>query len=343
MKSCTLIFPEMLTVGPQVSADLNLPSICQFLRFSEKTETSLRCYEQSVLEHLGFEVPSPDCIPGTMILWQEQLDTQMSEDCVCADPIYIRADNDNARIMDAGNLHITDAETDKLLLTINDFLEDDGLTLIKGSCHNWFLTGMDSSALATLPVKTVVGRNMTNFLPDSVQAGEWLKLMTELQMLLFTHPVNQHRESRGQFPINGVWFWGQGKLKSIETLKSDTTLYASDAFARGTAKFNGVKVEDLGVIGSLNVQSSSSIVVDNRGLNAIIYDEYFAWREWMEEIDQRIFSPLLAMLKTRELESVVVDLCNGQRLNLRASDFLKFWRRNKSIEKYTANVFANLV
>lgn len=43
------------------------------------------------------------------------------------------------------------------------------------------------------------------FLPSGRDLKRWQKLLTELQMLLHTHPVNQARVARGERPINSLW------------------------------------------------------------------------------------------------------------------------------------------
>jgi hypothetical protein len=49
-------------------------------------------------------------------------------------------------------------------------------------------------------------------LPQGRDAGKMRRLMTELQMLLHEHPVNQRRLARGIPVANAVWFWGNGDL-----------------------------------------------------------------------------------------------------------------------------------
>jgi len=45
--------------------------------------------------------------------------------------------------------------------------------------------------------------------PKGVEALHWHQLFNEIQMLLFSHPVNEAREVRGELPVNSVWLWAE--------------------------------------------------------------------------------------------------------------------------------------
>jgi hypothetical protein len=43
---------------------------------------------------------------------------------------------------------------------------------------------------------------------QDVAGRPWRQLVNELQMLWFTHPVNQARQARGLAPVNSLWLFG---------------------------------------------------------------------------------------------------------------------------------------
>src|SRR5690606_4093503 len=45
----------------------------------------------------------------------------------------------------------------------------------------------------------------------------WRRLVNELQMLWFDHPVNQAREARGLRPVNSVWLYGGGRPAQLSS------------------------------------------------------------------------------------------------------------------------------
>ena len=74
-------------------------------------------------------------------------DRPFPEHVVCADPVHLLADKDNARLVPSVALDIQDAEAIDLIDSLNDLIRPDGLNVVKGHHGQWFLTGMDASAL----------------------------------------------------------------------------------------------------------------------------------------------------------------------------------------------------
>jgi hypothetical protein len=58
----------------------------------------------------------------------------------------------------------------------------------------------------------VVGRDVDPWLPAGVHGRLLRRLQNEMQMLLYTHPVNEARSARGEPAINSLWFSGTGRL-----------------------------------------------------------------------------------------------------------------------------------
>jgi len=58
----------------------------------------------------------------------------------------------------------------------------------------------------------VVGRNLAAWMPEAKAAAPLRRLQNEMQMLLYTHPVNDAREARGLPPVNSFWLSGSGAL-----------------------------------------------------------------------------------------------------------------------------------
>ncbi|MGQ7843509.1 hypothetical protein ACUNV4_03450 [Granulosicoccus sp. 3-233] len=131
---------------------------------------------------------------------------------ICADPVHLRADRDTASLVPAAMLSISDAEADALLGSINEFLAEDELQLWRTDTAHWYMRGRDGRALLTFPPEFLSQRNASAFLPEGEAAGHWKRLLTELQMLLHSHPVNAERQQRGLMPINSLWFWGGAPL-----------------------------------------------------------------------------------------------------------------------------------
>jgi len=104
------------------------------------------------------------------------------------------------------------SECDELLTAINAHFHDDGLSFTATRPNVWLARLSGVPAVAMTPVERARGTALARFLPTGDDAARWRRWQDEIQMLLHAHPVNGERESRGQAPVNAVWFWGGGRL-----------------------------------------------------------------------------------------------------------------------------------
>jgi hypothetical protein len=72
-------------------------------------------------------------------------------------------------------------------------------------------------ALATASLDRVAGRRVDGWMPDSAAASGLRRLQSEMQMLLYTHPVNEARSQQGLLPVNSFWLHGSGALAALPT------------------------------------------------------------------------------------------------------------------------------
>jgi len=71
------------------------------------------------------------------------------------------------------------------------------------------LLDLDAPAEARFaPAWRTAGRPLDSHLPEGPRGAEWRRWLTEAQMLLHEHPLNQQREARGLRPLNALWLSG---------------------------------------------------------------------------------------------------------------------------------------
>ena len=107
---------------------------------------------------------------------------------------------------------LTGDESDTLLAAMRPFFEQDGITLHPLEPGRWLARGEVFSDLRTASPDRVHGRNLEPWMPGTAEAGGLIRLVSEMQMLLYTHPVNDAREARGSLPANALWFSGAGMM-----------------------------------------------------------------------------------------------------------------------------------
>ncbi len=103
-------------------------------------------------------------------------------------------------------------ESQALLAAMQPYFEEDGITLQYDQPSRWLASGEVFKELATASLDRVVGRNLENWMPRSASAANLRRLQNEMQMLLYTHPVNDARAARGVLPVNSFWLSGTGAL-----------------------------------------------------------------------------------------------------------------------------------
>lgn len=115
-------------------------------------------------------------------------------------------------------LGLEEAESRAVLAAVRPYFEEDGIRLTYASPTRWLAQGEIFRGLATASLDRVVSgvgaRNVDEWMPPTAQGGPLRRLQSEMQMLLYTHAVNDARNARGLFPINSFWVSGSGALAS---------------------------------------------------------------------------------------------------------------------------------
>jgi hypothetical protein len=106
-----------------------------------------------------------------------------------------------------------DARESRLLLeAMQPFFEQDGIALEYDAPTLWLAHGELFRDLPTPSLDRVVGRTIDDWMPRSPEGRALRRLQQEMQMLLYTHPVNEERVRGGLMPVNSFWASGTGAL-----------------------------------------------------------------------------------------------------------------------------------
>ncbi len=127
-------------------------------------------------------------------------------------PCHWQLASDHCVLDEPDLLGLTEAESQTLLAAMAGYFAEDGITLEYASPQRWRARGEIFRGLATASIDRVRGRCLDPWLPQGRQAQPLRRLQSEMQMLLYTHPLNDARTDRGQTPVNGLWFSGSGAL-----------------------------------------------------------------------------------------------------------------------------------
>ena len=107
-------------------------------------------------------------------------------------------------------LQLSDDESQQLLQAMQPYLAQDGLQVQWHSALRWLAQGEVLAGIAPASLARVSGQNIRPWIIDGRLPPALRRLQSEMQMLLYQHPVNDARTARGQLPVNSFWLHGAG-------------------------------------------------------------------------------------------------------------------------------------
>jgi len=107
-------------------------------------------------------------------------------------------------------LALDDASSRALLEAVRELFESEGFTLHYRTPTCWLVSHASLEGLPSASLDRVIGRNVDAWLTADPRARLVRRLQNEVQMLLYTHPLNAEREARGALPVNSFWLSGSG-------------------------------------------------------------------------------------------------------------------------------------
>jgi len=172
-------------------------------------------------------------------------------------------------------LQLDAAESQALLAAMRPYFAGDGIALQYHSPTTWLARGDVFRGFVSASLDRVIGRLVDSWLTRGEAGRTARRLQQEMQMLLYTHEVNDARIQRGLAPVNSFWVSGSGALP--------------DAFvARHAAGLR--TVDDL--------------------RDAALLQDWSGWAAAWRELDARECAGLLQALERRE--QIALTLC-GER------------------------------
>lgn len=234
-----------------------------------------------------------------------------------ADPVHVRIERDRL-VLD----EIPEADPEELELLLEALCAHFGeqfspLALRPGA---WVVRIAAEPEISTTPLSLAAGQPIDPLLPAGRDAMQWRKLLNEAQMLLFSHPVNQAREARGEPVINSVWLWGGGRLP--EAGQNPRAVLCDQPDWRALAEHAGAEISTLPERWSNDLTADALVIMDapHRHLRR---GDFESWLTAMQNFEQNWLAPLLAAGRSFE----VTDPLQGMKFVWRSAYRWKFWRR----------------
>ena len=139
-------------------------------------------------------------------------------------PCHWQIRTDHVTLDDPAALQLDEAASRELLAVMAPWFVEDGITLHYDQPTRWLAQGAPLADLATASLERVLHRDLRMWLPDPQRAAQLHRLQSEMQMLLYTHPLNDAREARGLPTVNAFWLHGAGRLQASAAPVSDAKI-----------------------------------------------------------------------------------------------------------------------
>ena len=248
---------------------------------------------------------------------------------LCADPVHLHSGSDSV-VYDPQPLQLTRLETESLLATLNQHLQQDNLLLTAFHPDRWYLSVLDKQAELpaaipqTTPLTTLAQNSILAALPVGTGSQYWRRLFDELQMLLHCHEVNQERQQRGQKTVNALWFWGEGEPQPAPDTSKQVTRFHGGGFAVEVLA-NYVQAEYSALPKpTLTVDGDTHFLILDTLLPAAQQDNPQQWQQAMTAL-QPLFQQLRQQLAAGQ--PVTVYDTAGCFWSCQQAGFWQFWRK----------------
>jgi hypothetical protein len=134
-------------------------------------------------------------------------------------PCHWLMGREHATLTDPEALALSEADSRALMAAMQTYFDADGIRLHYARPQRWLAEGEVFKGLATASLDRVLGRSVDPWLPAGSSGKTLRRLQNEMQMLLYTHPINEARSSQRQLPVNSIWFSGTGDLPEQHTIE----------------------------------------------------------------------------------------------------------------------------
>jgi hypothetical protein len=155
-------------------------------------------------------------------------------------PSHWRVGSDHIAMAHPPELQLDGDDSQALLAAMRPYFEEDGITLVYDAPLRWLARGDIFRALPSASLDRVTGRTVEAWLPGGTAGKPLRRLQQEMQMLLYTLPLNEVRQRRGLLPVNSFWISGTGALPPGHAARTanglQVTPYLRDAALQGDWK-----------------------------------------------------------------------------------------------------------
>jgi hypothetical protein len=130
-------------------------------------------------------------------------------------PTHWHLGTDQVSLLDPQALGLDETASRCAWAVVQDLFTSAGYVLHYAAPLRWYVGHASLAQLATASLDRVIGRNVDAWLGTAPSLQAIRRLQSEVQMVLYTHPLNAQREAQGLLPINSFWLSGCGVAQVV--------------------------------------------------------------------------------------------------------------------------------
>lgn len=269
-----------------------------------------------ILEELG--LPYPEQGLAALRMWGQTGD-RPTVWIAAADPVYLEPRLDHLCLHALQRTGMAPSDLRLLFDHLQSTLADDkrfGFARL-GNCG--YLRAADAVSTAAVPAYVVDQREPGEFLPTGEHTVSHRNILSEIEMALHEHEVNERRLAEGKQPVNSLWLWGGG-MAPEKIIRPQPPLFTDDPLLLGYWE-SATAVADLWP-GNFKACADASV----HGFVAVT-PEFDNHPERLREY----LCELRGLLQSKRVSRLILLFRDGLRADVRRSQTLKFWRRDNEL------------
>lgn len=240
------------------------------------------------------------------------------------DPVHLHVGRDHLVLTDPAELALAPGDAEALAAALAPLFAEEGLLLTTAGPTRWALRETDPARplrLVTRAMLGALGRSIDAWQPTGDDARRWRRMVNEVQMTWFEHPVNAAREADGLPAVNSLWIEGRCPDAGNPALTPACVEAARRlALRERRAPQAALDVDD----------GRGALRVDDRLLDAQVTGDPLRWAEAWRALDASLFQPIArADAPWRKgLRLVLAGDAGWRTLEIAGRADWRFWRRS---------------
>ena len=246
-----------------------------------------------------------------------------------ATAVHVRAGLTSAQLDRRGLLRLAPAEQTTLAADFAGHFGSAHYTLVPLPAGEFLLGTPGLTPYAVAEPARHAGAVLEQLMPPGPATAPLRRLLTEIEMWLHAHPLNEARRARGAPPITALWPWGAtGRIVQPEAraLSGLQAAFGRDAWLEGLWRLQGGTCRPVPQQLEQVLAAGASLAVLTVEVGGELCDERDTVAAALSRLDERFITPALQALGRRTLTGVTVVL-NDARVRVGRGSLRRFWRR----------------